>query len=69
MRHETSNFVAKSFCWNARYFFGDLFIDLEVHRQFGIVLLDDLPSCLLDGFSTDATLEKGDGGRAETDLP
>lgn len=58
MCNKTGNLVAETLAGDDGNLFADLFVDVKVHRQTGVVLLDDHPRRLLNGLGTDATLEK-----------
>lgn len=57
MGHEAGNLVAQTLAGDDGDLLADLLVDVKVHRQAGVVLLDDHPRGLLNGLGTNATLE------------
>lgn len=62
-RHPTlldlpSDLVAQGLRWNDGHFFDDPLVRVEIHRQPGVVFLNNDLRGLLDGLCTNATLEE-----------
>lgn len=53
-----SDLVTQRLGWNDGHLFNDTLVYVEVHRQAGVVLLNNDLRGLLDGLGTNATLYK-----------